>query len=50
LLEEIHRLAIRYHWSEAEILRLPLPRRTGYLELIDRDEIRTLASQIGGES
>lgn len=35
LLREIHILASTYHWSEAEILALPLHRRRRYLDLID---------------
>ena len=34
LLAEIDSLACAYHWSEAEILSLPLPRRRRYLDLI----------------
>jgi hypothetical protein len=33
LIEEIHLLASRYHWTEGEILRLPVARRQRYLEL-----------------
>lgn len=36
LLQEVHRLAAAYHWSEPEILALPTGRRRQYLELIDR--------------
>lgn len=36
LLEEIHSLAMAYHWSEEEILDLPRARRRHYLALIDR--------------
>jgi len=36
LLDEIHRIAWHYHWSEAEILALPRTRRRRYLDLIDR--------------
>jgi hypothetical protein len=36
LFTEIHRLAGYYHWSETEILSLPLWRRKKYLSLIDR--------------
>ncbi len=36
LLQEINIIASVYHWSEAEILELPLDRRRRYLELIDR--------------
>jgi len=35
LLSEVHRLACRYHWSEADILALPRARRQHYLCLID---------------
>jgi hypothetical protein len=37
LLETIHRLASRYHWSEQEISALPAWRRDYYLALIDRE-------------
>ena len=33
LLQEIHRLALRYHWTEKEILGLPDVRRQAYLDL-----------------
>lgn len=33
LLQDIHRLALRYHWTEKEILRLPEFRRQAYLDL-----------------
>jgi len=33
LLQDIHTLAMRYHWSEQEILKLPEVRRQAYLEL-----------------
>ena len=36
LLDEVHRLASAYHWSEADILSLPRARRQRYLQLIDR--------------
>jgi len=32
---EIHTLALYYHWSEAEILHLPMRRRQTYLRLLD---------------
>lgn len=35
-IEEIHLLASTYHWSESELLALPLDRRRRYLDLIDR--------------
>ena len=33
-MEEIHVLALHYHWSEAEILGLPSPKRQRYLALL----------------
>jgi hypothetical protein len=33
LLQDIHRLALRYHWTEKEILDLPEVRRQAYLDL-----------------
>jgi len=36
LTEEVHRIALYYHWSESEILGLPRARRVRYLDLIDR--------------
>lgn len=35
LLGEVHRIAMHYHWGEAEILALPRARRQSYLRLID---------------
>ncbi|WP_017296914.1 hypothetical protein [Nodosilinea nodulosa] len=37
LIETVHRLACRYHWTEVEILALPEWRRDRYLALIDRE-------------
>lgn len=37
LLDEVHCLANAYHWSEAEILALPLERRRSYLARIRED-------------
>ena len=34
-LEDVHRLASRYHWTEDQILGLPQWRRQSYLELIE---------------
>jgi hypothetical protein len=42
LFKEIHILASAYHWSEAEIISMPVIRRRRYLELIDRGRVRTL--------
>lgn len=38
LFREVHALARHYHWSEAEILGLELPRRRRYLALLVEDE------------
>jgi hypothetical protein len=38
LLGEVHRLASRYGWTEAEVLALPAWRRAHYLALIDEEE------------
>lgn len=37
LLEDIHRLALHYHWSEADIAVLPLWRRAHYLARLEKD-------------
>lgn len=34
LYQEVHLLALHYHWSEADILRLPFPKRRRYLRLL----------------
>jgi hypothetical protein len=36
LYEELHLIAARYHWSEADILRLTTSKRRRYLRLIER--------------
>ena len=38
LADMVHRLALRYHWSEAEIFAVAPWRRDKYLALIDRDD------------
>ena len=35
-MEEVHVLALHYHWSEADILRLSERKRRGYLALLAR--------------
>ena len=35
LYEELHRIAIHYHWSERAILRLPTSKRRRYLRLLE---------------
>ncbi len=37
LFEEVHALAMAYHWTEGQILGLPRERRRLYLGLVDRD-------------
>jgi hypothetical protein len=37
LFEEVHALAMAYHWTEGQILGLPRDRRRLYLGLVDRD-------------
>ncbi|MGH9980753.1 MAG: hypothetical protein ACRD6U_04265 [Nitrososphaeraceae archaeon] len=32
---EVHWLALNYHWSESEILSLPLPKRKRYVDLVN---------------
>jgi hypothetical protein len=34
---QVHLIASHYHWSEAEILRLPNLRRKEYVDLIIKD-------------
>ncbi len=41
---EIHTLAMHYHWSEEEILNMPRARRRKYLDLIDRS--RAMVGQV----
>ena len=36
LYEELHLLALHYHWAEADILRLKTSRRRRYLRLLAR--------------
>lgn len=36
LYRDVHTLALRYHWSEAQCLRLPRDRRQIYVDLIDQ--------------
>lgn len=34
LYQEVHLMALHYHWSEADILRLPFSKRRRYLQLL----------------
>ncbi|MGH7620647.1 MAG: hypothetical protein ACREPM_25830 [Gemmatimonadaceae bacterium] len=36
LIEEVHVLALHYHWSESDILRLTRAKRQRYLALLER--------------
>lgn len=47
LLDEVHRIAMAYHWSEAEILHLPRSRRQAYLARIERTELRWELTDVG---
>jgi hypothetical protein len=38
VLDEVHRLAVAYHWSEPEIMALPVARRRQYLQRIEETE------------
>ena len=40
LLREVHALALRYHWSETDILSMPAWRRAQYLELLSDNPAR----------
>ena len=40
LLVDVHTLALHYHWSESEILRMPASRRKKYLAMLDRADPR----------
>jgi len=44
LLQDVHRLALAYHWSEADIWRLPLHRRLAYLLALEGDADAALLS------
>lgn len=37
LLDEVHRIALHYHWSEEAILNMPKQRRKQYLTRLDRE-------------
>lgn len=45
LLDDVHRLARTYHWSETEILRLPVQRRLSYLMRIEAEMDRALVRE-----
>lgn len=46
-LKDVHQLASRYHWSEGEILSLPLPRRQAYLVIFEAERDATLLHALG---
>jgi hypothetical protein len=39
LLNEVHALALSYHWSETDIVRMPRARRRHYLELLANAQV-----------
>ncbi|MFP2934737.1 hypothetical protein ACLESO_58450, partial [Pyxidicoccus sp. 3LG] len=47
LLRQIHTLAKAYHWSEHELLSLPLHRRLEYLLLLEEDQDAKLLAGLG---
>ena len=48
LLDQVHRLAANYHWSEQEILALPKQRRAAYLKRLDKERgVRSWADATG---
>ena len=40
LIEEVHCIASKYHWSEEQILSIPAWRRSRYITMIERDDAR----------
>jgi hypothetical protein len=46
LLREVHRLARAYHWSERDILSLPLKRRLAYLLLLEEESDAMLLAEL----
>lgn len=49
LFNEVHTIAMHYHWSEQDILDLPSARRQKYLKLIDRSRGMTGRSHVTQE-
>jgi hypothetical protein len=45
LLNDVHTLARAYHWSERDILQLPIGRRLAYLDRIDADRTGALVQE-----
>ena len=45
LIDDVHLIAMSYHWSENDILTLPLKRRLAYLDRIDADLNRRIVLQ-----
>jgi hypothetical protein len=46
LIDDVHTLATTYHWSESDVLGLPLQRRIAYLTRIDADCDRALVQEV----
>lgn len=38
LLDDVHNLAVNYHWSEKEILAMPNQRRSAYLQRLEKEK------------
>lgn len=48
MLRDVHTLARAYHWSERDILALPLPRRLAYLALLEAEGDGDLLAALDG--
>jgi hypothetical protein len=46
LYEELHLIAIHYHWSERAILRLPTSKRRRYLRLLESHGAEARGSEL----
>ncbi|MBL8741651.1 MAG: hypothetical protein JNK04_11175 [Myxococcales bacterium] len=46
LLQDVHRIASRYHWAERDILALSWARRRRYLNLIDSESAASLLDEL----
>lgn len=46
MIADVHRLALAYHWSEPEILALPLPRRRRYLSALEAERDAALLREL----
>jgi hypothetical protein len=46
LLQDVHRLALAYHWSEPQVWQLPLRRRLAYLMALESDADAALLADV----